>query len=97
MECFIFNPAYLAQSLVSSILVQFFSFFYWLPLVGNDSGIFRQDYYTESYAVSLVTINRQTVYGIIRQDLGIIRGLPIPGSVTIWAVHLPKGTEMGKA
>ena len=34
---------------------------------------------TESYAVSLVTINRQTSYdsGILRQDYGIIRGLPM--------------------
>ena len=34
---------------------------------------------TESYEVSLVTINRQISYdsGILRQDYGIIQGLPM--------------------
>ena len=52
---------------------------------------------TESYKVSLVTINRQTSYysGILYQNYGIIRGLPMNHTrfadwVTIWLVHLPE-------
>ena len=50
---------------------------------------------TKSYEISLGTISRQTAYdsGILRQDYGIIRGLPI-GS-PIWVVHLPEQTEAG--
>ena len=66
--------------LVSSILVQFFSAFRWLPSIGKlrmSPVSFVET--TESVEVSLVTINRQTSYdpGILRQDNGIIRSLPM--------------------
>ena len=50
---------------------------------------------TESYQVSLITINRQTSYDScnLSQNYGIIRGLSI--GFTILVVHLPEWTEKG--
>ena len=57
---------------------------------------------TELYEISLVTTNLQTSYdcGILRQDYGIKRGLPMKHKrfadwVTIWVAHLPERTETG--
>ena len=60
--------------------VQSFSVFHWSPLISKPrmTLVFFVKT-TESYKVSFVTCNRQTSYdsGILRQDSGIIQGLPI--------------------
>ena len=86
-----------------SILVKFFSVFHGTP--SSTKPIMTPVSFvktTKSYGVSLVTINLQTLYesGILRQDYGFIRNLPMDHTrfadwVTIWVVHLLKRTEMG--
>ena len=48
---------------------------------------------TESYDVSFVTINQQTLYdsGILRQDYGNIRGLPVDPTVRGLLIGSPSG------
>ena len=75
-ECCIINPTFIG--LRKHLVIGQFAFlcvFYWLPSVGKTRMIpvfFVKT--TESYEVSLVTINRQTSYesGILRQDYGHI-------------------------
>ena len=60
--------------------VQLFSVFHLAPLIGKPWMTplsFIES--TESHEISLVSVNRQTSYnsGILRQDYGIIRGLPM--------------------
>ena len=58
---------------------------------------------TESHDVKLVTINRQNSYGcgILRQNYGIIRGMPMDCTrfadwVTILVVNLLERTDTGR-
>ena len=80
---------------------QFFSAFHWSPSIGKPpmTGLLHQDYRIIR-CVLLVTINQQTLYdsGILRQDYGIIPGLPMDHTrfadwVKNWVVYLLKQTK----
>ena len=79
-ECCVINPAFigLRKHLVTCQLV-FLCDFYWSASIGKPRMTpVSLANSTESHAVSLVTINRQTSYeyGILCQDYEIIRVLP---------------------
>ena len=81
-DCSLFNPTFVGFEETSYYWsAQFFSAFHWLPSVGKPRMLpvsLVLGNATESYEISLVTINRQISYnsGILRQNYGIIRDLP---------------------
>ena len=100
-ECCIINSTFIGFEEISCYWsIQFFSAFYKSTAIGKSRMIpvsFVKT--TESYEVSLITINRQNSddSDILCHDYEIMRGEPKNHTrfATIWKVCLPERTEMG--